>query len=321
MTTFCLKCGTQAVDEKSLYCNKCGEPLIHPTPETSENCPQSKEVAILPETDSVSRSQKSESERLKSKIPLKRKSMLLPAILIFTAFVLVILAISQTGILNLLSSNESITTSQEPANGIPIPSSLSVTGASTLQTPMINAPVTSTLTPTPSTILTITPATSITTATTNESSAEQVGIKNILETAEADGRFTIFVSAVKAAGLNDMLSGGVINGEMVNGPDMFTVFVPTDDAFRKLSTGSMDTLLKDPQGDLLQILLYHIVPEKVKTADLTKLTSIETLQGGALPISVSNNVITVDSANVIIPDIECSNGIIHGVDTVMLPPA
>ena len=83
----------------------------------------------------------------------------------------------------------------------------------------------------------------------------------------------------------------------------------------------MDALLKDPQGDLLQILLYHMVSEKLMAADLGKLTSAETLQGGSLPISVSNSTLRVDGATVIITDIECSNGVIHGVDTVMLPPA
>ena len=107
----------------------------------------------------------------------------------------------------------------------------------------------------------------------------------------------------------------------MSGTEMFTVFAPTDDAFKTLSEGSMDTFLKDPQGDLLQILLYHVVNGKVMAADLGKLTSVETLQGGNLPVSVSNGVITIDGANVIVTDIECSNGVIHVVDTVMLPPA
>jgi uncharacterized surface protein with fasciclin (FAS1) repeats len=139
----------------------------------------------------------------------------------------------------------------------------------------------------------------------------QAAMKNIVETAESDGRFTSFFAAVKAADLNDTLSD----------PDStFTVFAPTDDAFRNLPDGSMDTLLKDPQGDLLQILLYHMVSEKLMAADLEKITSSETLQGGSLPISVSNGTLLVDGATVIITDVECSNGVIHGVDTVMLPP-
>jgi uncharacterized surface protein with fasciclin (FAS1) repeats len=140
----------------------------------------------------------------------------------------------------------------------------------------------------------------------------QAAMKNIVETAEADGRYTSFVTAVKAADLNDTLS---------DPNSTFTVFAPTDDAFKNLPDGTMDALLKDPQGDLLQILLYHMVSEKLMAADLEKLTSAETLQGGSLPISVSNSTLRVDGATVIITDIECSNGVIHGVDTIMLPPA
>lgn len=143
-------------------------------------------------------------------------------------------------------------------------------------------------------------------------STTQAAMKNIVETAEADGRFTSFVAAMKAADLNETLSD----------PDStFTVFAPTDDAFRNLSDGTMDALLKDPQGDLLQILLYHMVSEKLMAEDLRKLTSAETLQGGSLPISVSDSTLRVDGEKVIITDLECSNGVIHGLDTVMLPPA
>jgi transforming growth factor-beta-induced protein len=150
------------------------------------------------------------------------------------------------------------------------------------------------------------------TATSAGEPMTQSATRNIVETAEADGRFTSLVTAVKAADLNDTLSD----------PDStFTLFAPTDDAFKNLPDGTMDALLKDPQGDLLQILLYHVVNEKLMAVDLGKLTSAETLQGGSLPISVSNGTLRVDGATVIITDIKCSNGVIHGVDTVMLPPA
>ena len=132
-------------------------------------------------------------------------------------------------------------------------------------------------------------------------------MKNIMETAAADGRFTTLVAALEAANLTETLSS--------DGP--YTVFAPTDDAFKKLPTGRMDTLLDDPQGDLLQILLYHVVSGKVMAADLQELTSAETLQGGTLPINISNGKITVDGATVIVTDIECSNGVIHVVDTVL----
>lgn len=320
MTTFCHMCGTQAIDDKSLFCTVCGTQLIQNIPEEkNEICPncgtkildkesvfclwcgspvsvnnsevttvspgigvktntreaeQSKEVSKLPAIDTVNLSHQSESQKSKSHKPLKRTSMVLPAIVLFILFVLILWMISQTGVLDSISSIGSITVSQEhmvvPANG--------------------------TSTPTP------TVTTSVTTT--------QAAMKNIVETAKADGRFTTLVAAVKAAELNDTLSD----------PGPFTVFAPTDDAFKNLS-GSMDTLLKDPQGDLLQILLYHVVSGNLMAADLEKLTSVETLQAGSLPISVSNGTITVDGATVIITDIECSNGVIHMVDTVMLPPA
>ena len=110
-------------------------------------------------------------------------------------------------------------------------------------------------------------------------------------------------------------------GETLSGSEQFTVFVPTDGAFKNLKAGTVETLLKDPQGDLLQILLYHVVNGKVMAADLRFLISGSDTPGGTLPVSVSNGVITIDGANVIVSDIECSNGVIHVVDTVMLPPA
>jgi uncharacterized surface protein with fasciclin (FAS1) repeats len=281
--------------------------------EKNKNTPQSKEGSILKVTDSRNPSQKSEIKKLKSKILVKRKSLLLPAILIFIAFIVIILAISLAGIENPIASNESVIASQKPSVvptiGTPVPPLPVTTGASTQQTTMINA----ISTPVPTATVSQTPGITI---TTTVAPANQVGLKIIVETAKTDGRFTTFVAAMNAAGLTDTVSGDTLNG-----PEMFTVFIPTDDAFRKLSAGSMDALLKDPQGDLLQILLYHIVQGRVKAADLTKLTTIETLQGGSLPISVSDGVITIDNTNVIFPDIECSNGMIHGVDTVMLPPA
>lgn len=159
----------------------------------------------------------------------------------------------------------------------------------------------------------MTPSLSSTTTTTKTAFAPTTGstLKNIMETAEADGRFTTFITAVKAAGLDDTLSGS----------ETFTVFAPTDDAYKKLSPGSMDILLRNPRGDLLQILLYHVARGKVTAADLKKLTTVETLQGESLSIRVSDGLITMNDAKVIVTDIECTNGVIHGVDTVMLPPA
>ena len=135
-------------------------------------------------------------------------------------------------------------------------------------------------------------------------------MKNIVEIAVADGRFTTLVAAVQAAGLVDTLSG----------PGPFTVFAPTDDAFAKLPAGTVDTLLMDPQGDLTQILLYHVVPGKYMAADVVKETSLMTAQGSPLTVSVSGSTVMVDGATIVITDIEASNGVIHVIDAVMLPP-
>jgi transforming growth factor-beta-induced protein len=156
---------------------------------------------------------------------------------------------------------------------------------------------------------TVTPAP--TPSVTTAAPTSQTAMKDIIETARADGRFTTFIAALEAANLTETLTG----------TESFTVFAPTDDAFRKLPEGTMTALLKNPEGDLTQILLYHVISGKVMAADIVKLTSAETLQGGFMPISIENSTVTVDGATVIITDIECSNGVIHGVDTVMLPPA
>jgi uncharacterized surface protein with fasciclin (FAS1) repeats len=135
-------------------------------------------------------------------------------------------------------------------------------------------------------------------------------MKNIVETAAADGRFTTLVAALKAAQLDGNLSG----------PGPFTVFAPTDDAFRKLPAGTVDSLLKDPQGQLKQILLYHVVNRELMAADVMRLGSINTLQGQSLLIGGSSSLITVNGgAKVITTDIVCSNGVIHIVDTVLIP--
>jgi transforming growth factor-beta-induced protein len=136
-------------------------------------------------------------------------------------------------------------------------------------------------------------------------------MKNIVETAVADGRFTTLVAAVQAAGLADTLSG--------TGP--FTVFAPTDDAFKKLPAGTVETLLKDPQGQLKQILLYHVVSGKVMAADVVKLDSVTTVQGQNITITKTTEGVKVNDAKVVITDIETKNGVIHVIDAVLIPPA
>jgi uncharacterized surface protein with fasciclin (FAS1) repeats len=134
--------------------------------------------------------------------------------------------------------------------------------------------------------------------------------KDIVDTAVSAGSFSTLVSAVKAADLVDTLKG--------KGP--FTVFAPTDEAFAKLPKGTLEDLLKPENKAKLQaILTYHVVPGKVMAADVVKLNSAETVNGQALTIDAKNGAVMVDNAKVAKADIETSNGVIHAIDTVILP--
>ena len=133
---------------------------------------------------------------------------------------------------------------------------------------------------------------------------------DIVDTAVSAGSFKTLVAAVKAAGLVETLKG--------EGP--FTVFAPTDAAFAKLPKGTVETLLKPENKAKLQaILTYHVVAGKVKAADVVKLTGAKTVQGQQVDIKVTDGKVTVDGANVVKTDIETSNGIIHVIDSVILP--
>ncbi len=132
---------------------------------------------------------------------------------------------------------------------------------------------------------------------------------DVLDTAILNGNFKTLVAAVKAAGLESALRGA--------GP--FTVFAPTDAAFAKLPRGTVDALLKDPAA-LSNILLYHVVPGRVLAADVVNLTAAPTLQGANVAITVAGGSVKVDNANVIATDVAASNGVIHVIDTVILPP-
>ncbi|HUV36073.1 MAG TPA: fasciclin domain-containing protein [Patescibacteria group bacterium] len=133
--------------------------------------------------------------------------------------------------------------------------------------------------------------------------------RDIVDIAVADGRFTTLVAAVRAADLVEILKG--------KGP--FTVFAPTDDAFAKLPPGTVEALLEDIPK-LKNILLYHVVPGKVMAADVVKLESADTAMGKPVKIEVMGDHVMVNNARVIITDIEASNGVIHVIDTVILPP-
>lgn len=134
------------------------------------------------------------------------------------------------------------------------------------------------------------------------------GHKDIVETAVAAGNFNTLAKALQATGLIDTLKGA--------GP--FTVFAPTDEAFAKLPAGTLEALLNDP-AKLKSILLYHVVAGKVTAKDVVKLKSAKTVQGTSAKISVRNGKVMVDQANVITTDIMASNGVIHVIDSVILP--
>jgi uncharacterized surface protein with fasciclin (FAS1) repeats len=132
---------------------------------------------------------------------------------------------------------------------------------------------------------------------------------DIVETAVA-GKFNTLVAAVKAAGLVDTLKG--------SGP--FTVFAPTDEAFAKLPAGTLETLLQPENKARLQsILKYHVVPGRVMARDVVKLDSAQTVEGRSISIKAADGGVMVNNAHVTKADIEASNGVIHVIDTVILP--
>ncbi len=131
---------------------------------------------------------------------------------------------------------------------------------------------------------------------------------NIVGTASAAGSFDTLVSAVQAAGLVDTLEG--------EGP--FTVFAPTDAAFAKLPKAQLEALMADKEA-LTKVLTYHVVAGRVDAADVVKLSSVNTLEGQPVEIRVGDSVM-VNNAKVVKTDISTSNGVIHVIDTVMLPP-
>ena len=145
------------------------------------------------------------------------------------------------------------------------------------------------------------------TAVVEEAAAEGVS-KTIVDIAVEDGRFTTLVAALQAAELDSVLAG--------EGP--FTVFAPTDDAFGKLPEGTVASLLETIPA-LKNILLYHVVSGNVLAADVVTLESATTLQGQTVSISVMGDVVKINDSQVIITDIQGSNGTIHVIDTVLLP--
>ncbi|WP_428641729.1 fasciclin domain-containing protein [Roseibium sp.] len=141
-------------------------------------------------------------------------------------------------------------------------------------------------------------------------SAAKASEKDIVDTAVGAGTFGTLVAAVQAAGLVDTLKG--------DGP--FTVFAPTDEAFAKLPEGTVENLLKPENKDqLVAVLTYHVLPGKVMSSDIAgKKAKVASVQGSEISVDATDGV-KVDEAQVVAADIEASNGVIHVIDTVILP--
>jgi uncharacterized surface protein with fasciclin (FAS1) repeats len=131
---------------------------------------------------------------------------------------------------------------------------------------------------------------------------------NIIDTAVAAGNFKTLATALTQAGWVDALNGA--------GP--FTVFAPTDEAFAKIPKETLDAVLADKEK-LTAILTYHVVAGKVMAKDVMGMTSGKTLQGSDVAVKVENNEVWINQSKVIKADIECSNGVIHVIDSVLMP--
>ena len=142
------------------------------------------------------------------------------------------------------------------------------------------------------------------------SAADAPATKDIVDTAVAAGKFKTLAAALKAAGLVETLKG--------SGP--FTVFAPTDEAFAKLPPGTLEDLLKPQNKAKLQaILTYHVVPGRATAQDVASMTSAKTVNGKDLKLQMSDGKVMVNNATVTKADIAASNGVIHVIDTVLLP--
>jgi uncharacterized surface protein with fasciclin (FAS1) repeats len=141
------------------------------------------------------------------------------------------------------------------------------------------------------------------------SSAKQAANSgDIVATASSAGSFNTLVAAVQAAGLVETLQA--------DGP--YTVFAPTDEAFAKLPEGTVESLLANPD-QLREVLLYHVVPGRVMASDVVSLDSAKTAQGSEIDIMLADGGVRINDANVTATDIETSNGVIHVIDTVIIP--
>lgn len=135
---------------------------------------------------------------------------------------------------------------------------------------------------------------------------------DIIDTAVAAGEFKTLAAALEAAGLVDTLKG----------PGPFTVFAPTDAAFAKLPAGTVDTLLKpENKAQLVEVLTYHVIPASLPAAEVVKYDQAETVEGQKINIEASSAGVKINDANVVTADVMASNGVIHVIDAVLLPPS
>jgi uncharacterized surface protein with fasciclin (FAS1) repeats len=135
--------------------------------------------------------------------------------------------------------------------------------------------------------------------------------QDIVDTAVGAGQFKTLTAALGAAGLVETLKG----------PGPYTVFAPTDEAFAKLPVGTVENLLKpENKAKLTAILTYHVVPGAVKAEQVTKLDEAKTVNGAMVKVSTEDGKVMINDATVVTPDIEASNGVIHVIDKVILPP-
>jgi uncharacterized surface protein with fasciclin (FAS1) repeats len=149
-----------------------------------------------------------------------------------------------------------------------------------------------------------------TTTTAAPTTTTEMAMMDIVDTAVAAGDFTTLASLLETAGLVETLKG----------PGPFTVFAPTDDAFAAVPQETLDALAADPEGALTQVLTYHVVPGKVMAADVTDGLEAETVEGSMVTFTVSDGGVMINDANIVQTDIEASNGVIHVIDAVILPP-
>lgn len=138
---------------------------------------------------------------------------------------------------------------------------------------------------------------------------DQNSPKNLVETAAGAGNFKTLQKALEATGLDETLKSG-----------NYTVFAPTDEAFAKLPEGTLEKLLGDKEA-LKKILLYHVVEGKVLAADVISKTEVKTVEGSSAKIKAKNGKVKIDKARIIQTDLTATNGVIHVIDTVIMPPA